>query len=83
MPKPQATTYEDVFVNMLKAYQQVADKAFELNPDKEYVLKLIKSHACQLNRTGGPDKTPLFSSNCPDGWVQCPGGDCVPIVLGC
>ena len=37
MPKPQATTYEDVFVNMLKVYQQIADKAFELNPDKEYV----------------------------------------------
>lgn len=83
MPKTQTATYEDVFVNVLKIYQQAADKSFAVNPDKEYILRMMKAHARQLTRTGGPDGTPLFASNCPEGWVLCPNGDCIPIIIGC
>lgn len=83
MPKAQTMTYADVFANVLKIYQEAADKSFAVNPDKEYVLKMMKNHARQLARTGGPDGTPLFSNNCPPGWFLCPDGDCVPLVVGC
>lgn len=83
MPQAQKTTYEEVFTNMLKTYQQVADKAFAINPDKEHVLKLLKGHACQMTHKGGPDGTALFDGECPDGWIRCPNGDCVPIIIGC
>ncbi|HMV47596.1 MAG TPA: hypothetical protein PLD20_07900 [Blastocatellia bacterium] len=83
MPKAQTMTYADVFASVLKIYQEAADKSFAVNPDKEYVLKMMKNHARELTRTGGPDGIPLFSGNCPGGWVQCSNGDCVPILLGC
>jgi hypothetical protein len=82
MPKAQTVTYEDVFTNVLKTYQQVADKAIALNPDKAHVLKMMKSHARQLVRTGGPEGVSLFD-DCPPGWLRCPNGDCVPIGLDC
>ena len=83
MPKAQTVTYADVFASVLKTYQEVADKAFAINPDQEYVLKIMKDHARQLSRTGGPGGTALFSSPCPPGWVQCTNGECMPMIVGC
>ncbi len=83
MPKAQTATYADVFASVLQAYQEVANKAFAVNPDQEYVLKMMKDHTRQLSRTGGPGGTALYSSPCPPGWIQCSDGDCVLVIIGC
>lgn len=78
---------------LLTRYAELANEANDRQPNSSNIETMLKEHIRELAKTGGVNKQSLFPGNealgkaanfgCPENWIHCADGSCVPQEVGC